>query len=71
MKLDAINQWLTLIANFGIVAGLAIVFLELNCPSSNKWNRRSILLKESFVPHLHVTRRVADSANDVSRWSSV
>ena len=30
MKLDAINQWLTLIANFGIVAGLAIVFLELN-----------------------------------------
>ena len=29
-----------------------------HCPSSNKWNRRSVLLKESFVPHLHVTRRV-------------
>ena len=43
----------------------------LQCPSSNKWNRRSVLLKESFVPHHRVTRRVADSANDVSRWSFV
>ena len=40
-----------------------------HCPSSNKWNRRSDYLVESFVPHYHITRRVVDSANDVSRWS--
>ena len=42
---------------------------SLYCPSSNKWNRRSDYLMESFVPHCHVTRRVVDNANDVSRWS--
>ena len=42
---------------------------DVSCPSSNKWNRRSVWLMESFVPHLHVTRRVVDSATDVSRWS--
>ena len=40
-----------------------------DCPSSNKWNRRSDYLMESFAHHLHVTRRVVDSANDVSQWS--
>ena len=39
------------------------------CPSSNKWNRRSVYLMESFVHHFQFTRRVVDSANDVSRWS--
>jgi hypothetical protein len=37
------------------------------CPSSNKWNRFSGYLVESFVPRYHVTRRAVDSANDVSR----
>ena len=37
------------------------------CPSSNKWNRRSVLLKEGFVPHGHVTQRIVDNANDVLR----
>ena len=47
-----------------------VVYLAFSdCPSSNKWNRRSDLLMESFVPYVHVTRRVVDSANDVSRWS--
>jgi hypothetical protein len=47
-----------------------VVYLAFSdCPSSNKWNRRSDLLMESFVPYGHVTRRVVDSANDVSRWS--
>jgi hypothetical protein len=41
-----------------------------NCPSSNKWNRGSDYLVESFVPRYHVTRHAAGSANDVSRWSS-
>ena len=44
------------------------VVIFIFCPSSNKWNRRSGFLMESFVPHGHVTRRVVDSANDVSRW---
>ena len=43
---------------------------NLYCPSSNKWNRPSDYLVESFVPHCHVTRHAAGSANDVSRWSS-
>ena len=34
------------------------------CPSSNKWNRRSNFLMESFVPHFQFTRRVSDSASD-------
>ncbi len=39
------------------------------CPSSNKWNRGSDFLVESFVPHFQFTRRVVGSANGVSRWS--
>ena len=46
-----------------------IAFRSVDCPSSNKWNRRSAFLKESFAHQLHITRRVVDSANDVSRWS--
>jgi RNA polymerase sigma factor (sigma-70 family) len=42
---------------------------RLVCPSSNKWNRRRVYLKESFVPHFQFTRRIADSATDASRWS--
>lgn len=38
------------------------------CPSSNKWNRRSGLLVESFVPHGHVTQRIIDNATDVSQY---
>ena len=30
MKLDNINRWLTLIANFGIVTGLGLLVLEVN-----------------------------------------
>ena len=37
------------------------------CPSSNKWNRRSDYLMESFAHHFHITRRVVGSANDVSQ----
>ena len=37
------------------------------CPSSNKWDRCLVLLRECFAHHFHVTRRVVDSANDVSR----
>ncbi len=43
--------------------------LRLLCPSSNKWNRRRVYLKESFVPHFQCTRRITDSATDASRWS--
>ncbi|MDH3669279.1 MAG: hypothetical protein OEN23_20385 [Paracoccaceae bacterium] len=39
------------------------------CLSSNKWNKRSDYLMESFAHHFHITRRVVDSANDVSRSS--
>ena len=38
-----------------------------NCPSSNKWDRCLVLLRECFAHHFHVRRRVVDSANDVSR----
>ena len=38
-----------------------------DCPSSNKWDRCLVLLRECFAHHFHVTRRVVDSANDVSR----
>ena len=48
----------------------AILCLGGYCPSSNKWNRGSDYLVESFVPRYHVTRHAAGSANDVSRWSS-
>ena len=37
------------------------------CPSSNKWDRCLVLLREYFAHHFHVTQRVVDSANDVSR----
>ena len=37
------------------------------CPCSNKWDRCLVLLRECFAHHFHVTRRVVDSANDVSR----
>jgi hypothetical protein len=47
-----------------------LAVLDANCPSSNKWNRGSDYLVESFVPRSHVTRHAAGSANDVSRWSS-
>ncbi len=30
MKLDSLNKWLTLLANFGVVAGLVMLALELN-----------------------------------------
>ena len=48
------------------------VFVRINgerhyCPSSNKWDRCLVLLRECFAHHFHVTRRVVDSANDVSR----
>ena len=45
------------------------VWYELGyaCPSSNKWDRCLVLLRECFAHHFHVTRRVVDSANDVSR----
>jgi hypothetical protein len=43
--------------------------LKNDCPSSNKWNRRRVYLKESFVPRFQFTRRIADSATDASRWS--
>ena len=41
------------------------------CPSSNKWNRSDVRLSECFAHHFHVTRRIVDSANGVSRWSFV
>ncbi len=39
------------------------------CPSSSKWDRCSAMLSECFAHQFHITRRVVDSANDVSRWS--
>ena len=42
-------------------------FYQDVCPSSNKWDRCLVLLRECFAHHFHVTRRVVDSANDVSR----
>ena len=47
------------------------IVLNQECPSSNKWDRCLVLLRECFAHHFHVTRRVVDSANDVSRWSFV
>ena len=41
--------------------------IQAYCPSSNKWDRCLVLLRECFAHHFHVTRRVVDSANDVSR----
>ena len=41
------------------------------CPSSNKWDRCLVLLRECFAHHFHVTRRVVGSAIDVPRWSFV
>ena len=40
---------------------------EPECPSSNKWDRCLVLLRAYFAHHFHVTQRVVDSANDVSR----
>ena len=40
---------------------------DLVCPSSNKWDRCLVLLRAYFAHHFHVTQRVVDSANDVSR----
>ncbi len=42
---------------------------EALCPSSNKWDRCSVKLSECFAHQFNITRRVVDSANDVSRWS--
>ena len=42
-----------------------------DCPSSNRWDRCLVLLRECFAHHFHVRQRVVDSANDVSRWSFV
>ena len=50
-----------------IVSKLQKVMLGQSCPSSNKWDRCLVLLRECFAHHFHVTRRVVDSANDVSR----
>ncbi len=41
--------------------------LRASCPSSNKWDRCLVLLRAYFAHHFHVTQRVVDSANDVSR----
>ena len=41
------------------------------CPSSNKWDRCLVFLRACFAHHFHITRRVVDSANGVSRWSFV
>ena len=41
------------------------------CPSSNKWDGSDFRLSECFARHFHVTRRIVDIANDVSRWSFV
>ena len=30
MKFDGLNQWLTLMANFGVVAGLILLIVEIN-----------------------------------------
>ena len=46
-------------------------FDALSCPSSNKWDRCAVRLSECSAHHFHVTWRVVDSANDVSRWSFV
>ena len=51
------------------VTAVATAVLATACPSSNKWNRGSDFLVESFVPHFQFTRRVVGSANGVSRWS--
>ena len=50
-----------------LVRGGARRMLCEACPSSNKWDRCLVLLRECFAHHFHVTRRVVDSANDVSR----
>ena len=44
---------------------------KLYCPSSNKWDRSDVRLSECFAHHFHVTRRIVDIANAVSRWSFV
>ena len=45
--------------------------MKPRCPSSNKWDRSDFRLSECFARHFHVTRRIVDIANDVSRWSLV
>ena len=30
MKLDAVNKWLTLLANFGVIGGLVLVAIQMN-----------------------------------------
>ena len=68
---------LWLIARYGtavwvtVLYSLSLALVAFVCPSSNKWNSRSDLLMESFVPHGHVTQRIVDNANDASRGSFV
>jgi hypothetical protein len=66
-------QWLTEIFSRSVRKSPDLTALQIahagECPSSNKWNRRSVYLMESFVHHFQFTRRVVGSANDVSRWS--
>jgi hypothetical protein len=40
---------------------------DVDCPSLNKWDRRSDYLVESFVRRYHATRRAVGSANDVEK----
>ena len=50
---------------------ISIYFDFINCPSSNKWDRCAVRLSECIAHHFHVTRRVCDIANGVSRWCFV
>ena len=70
-KLGEAKRTIYSVFQLGMLSTVSLAAIILDCPSSNRWDRCLVLLRECFAHHFHVRQRAVDSANDVSRWSFV
>lgn len=73
MKLDSLNKWLTLLANFGVVLGIIFLAVEvsqnndaLEAQSRNYWVERRMVMMQMLIsdPELEVLLRKSTAGEE-------
>ena len=65
MDLDKLNKWLTLVANFGVVAGIFFLAIEVRQNQTSLERSQSLMEREFELQTIDAHQAIADSNDDL------
>ena len=65
MDLDKLNKWLTLLANFGVVAGLIFLVIEIRQNQTLLEQNQQTMLRDQELQILSATQSEVETFNDL------